>query len=106
MCRYDRGQGGQERKEPLDGEYVPVDTCVNSVLGVEVLLLTSPRLTSPRLTSPHLTSTTCLTSPHLTRSPHQVELSEEFKANYERWLQREVYQAQTDWDQLLQPNHL
>jgi len=68
--RYDRGQGGQEKKEPLDGEYVPVDTCVNSVLGVE------------------------------------VELSEEFKANYERWLQREVYQAQTDWDQLLQPNHL
>ena len=46
-----------------------------------------------------------LTSAHLV-SPHQVELSEEFKANYERWLQREVYQAQTDWDQLLQPNHL
>jgi hypothetical protein len=70
--RYDRGQGsgGAERKDPLDGEYDPVDNCVNSVLGQE------------------------------------VELSEEFKANYEKWLQREVYNTQIDWDQLLATNHL
>ena len=36
----------------------------------------------------------------------EVELSEEFKANYERWLQREVYGTQIDWDQLLEENHL
>ena len=36
----------------------------------------------------------------------EVELSEEFKANYERWLQREVYATQIDWDQLLEENHL
>ena len=31
--RYDRGVGGQERKEVLEGEFEPVDNCVNSVLG-------------------------------------------------------------------------
>jgi len=69
--RYDRGGGGgQEKKEVLEGEFFPVDNCINSVLGQE------------------------------------VELSEEFKANYERWLQREVYGTQIDWDQLLEENHL
>merc|ERR1712210_140555 len=69
--RYDRGGGGgQERKEVLEGEFLPVDNCINSVLGQE------------------------------------VELSEEFKANYERWLQREVYGTKIDWDQLLEENHL
>ena len=67
FTRYDRGQGGQEKKEPLDGEYVPVDTCVNSVLGVEVLL-TSPHITSPHLNSLHSPSAQ-LTSAHLV-SPH------------------------------------
>ena len=71
FSRYDRGGGGgQERKEVLEGEFLPVDNCINSVLGQE------------------------------------VELSEEFKANYERWLQREVYATQIDWDQLLEENHL
>ena len=71
FSRYDRGGGGgQERKEVLEGEFLPVDNCINSVLGQE------------------------------------VELSEEFKANYERWLQREVYGTQIDWDQLLEENHL
>jgi len=69
--RYDRGGGGgQERKEVLEGEFLPVDNCINSVLGQE------------------------------------VELSDEFKANYERWLQREVYGTKIDWDQLLEENHL
>ena len=68
--RYDRGGGGQERKDVLEGEFLPVDNCINSVLGQE------------------------------------VELSEEFKANYERWLQREVYGTKIDWDQLLEENHL
>jgi len=63
--RYDRGVGSQERKEVLEGEFEPVDNCVNSVLGQD------------------------------------VELTEEFKANYEKWLQREVYNTQIDWDQLL-----
>jgi len=63
--RYDRGVGGQDRKDVLEGEFEPVDNCVNSVLGQE------------------------------------VELTEEFKANYEKWLQREVYNTQIDWDQLL-----
>lgn len=31
--RYDRGVGSQERKEVLEGEFEPVDNCVNSVLG-------------------------------------------------------------------------
>ena len=31
----------------------------------------------------------------------QVVLTEEFKANYEKWLQREVYNTQIDWGQLL-----
>merc|ERR1719431_2107281 len=71
--RYDRGggQGGSERKDPLEGEFDPVDNCVNSVLGQE------------------------------------VELTDEFKANYERWLHREVYNTQIDWDQLLaSPNYM
>jgi len=63
--RYDRGVGGQERKDVLEGEFEPVDSCVNSVLGQD------------------------------------VELTEEFKANYEKWLQKEVYNTQIDWDQLL-----
>ena len=40
--RYDRGVGGQERKEVLEGEFEPVDNCVNSVLGqvsIKVLFL-------------------------------------------------------------------
>jgi len=71
--RYDRGggQGGQDRRDHLEGEFDPVDNCINSVLGQE------------------------------------VELTDEFKANYERWLQREVYNTQIDWDQLLTtPNYL
>jgi len=63
--RYDRGVGVVERKDVLEGEFEPVDNCVNSVLGQD------------------------------------VELTEEFKANYEKWLQREVYNTQIDWDQLL-----
>ena len=31
----------------------------------------------------------------------EAELTEEFKANYEKWLQREVYNTQIDWGQLL-----
>uniref|UniRef100_U5EY75 Far11/STRP C-terminal domain-containing protein n=1 Tax=Corethrella appendiculata TaxID=1370023 RepID=U5EY75_9DIPT len=32
-----------------------------------------------------------------------VELSEEFKQNYELWLQQEVYNSEINWDSLLQP---
>ena len=31
----------------------------------------------------------------------KVELSEEFKENYERWLEMEVFSNQIDWDQVL-----
>lgn len=30
----------------------------------------------------------------------KVELGEEFKNNYERWLEREVFSVDIDWDQL------
>jgi len=64
--RYDKG--GLGRGE--EGEYSPVDSCVNSVLGQE------------------------------------LELSEEFKMNYERWLHKEVYNSQVDWDELLLQQHI
>ncbi|XP_023326584.1 striatin-interacting protein 1-like [Eurytemora carolleeae] len=59
--RYDKGG---ERRES-DGDFTPVDNCVNSVLGQE------------------------------------VDLTDEFKANYERWLHKEVYNSEIDWDELL-----
>lgn len=31
----------------------------------------------------------------------EVELTSDFKRNYEQWLDREVFQVQIDWDQLL-----
>jgi hypothetical protein len=31
----------------------------------------------------------------------EVELSDEFKRNYERWLRREVHGQAADWDALL-----
>ena len=31
----------------------------------------------------------------------KIELSEEFKENYERWLEMEVFSNQIDWDQVL-----
>ena len=34
-----------------------------------------------------------------------VELTDEFKANYERWLDKEVYGTQIEWDHLLQPGY-
>jgi len=59
--RYDKT--GEKRGEEAD--YVPVDNCINSVLGQE------------------------------------LELTDEFKANYEKWLDKEVFQTEIDWDQLL-----
>jgi len=59
--RYDKT--GEKRGE--EAEFVPVDNCINSVLGQE------------------------------------LELTEEFKANYEKWLDKEVFQTEIDWDQLL-----
>ncbi|KAL1383981.1 hypothetical protein pipiens_013078 [Culex pipiens pipiens] len=35
------------------------------------------------------------------RKPDEIELSEEFKQNYELWLQQEVYNNNVDWDSLL-----
>ncbi|XP_058452901.1 striatin-interacting protein 1 homolog isoform X2 [Malaya genurostris] len=35
------------------------------------------------------------------RKPEEIELSEEFKQNYELWLQQEVYNNNIDWDLLL-----
>ena len=35
----------------------------------------------------------------------ELELTDEFKANYEKWLHREVYNSQIDWDQLLKPSY-
>jgi hypothetical protein len=31
----------------------------------------------------------------------EVELTDEFKANYERWLMKEVYNAEIKWELLL-----
>lgn len=31
----------------------------------------------------------------------RIELSDEFKSNYEAWLQQEVFRAKIDWDNLL-----
>ena len=35
----------------------------------------------------------------------EVDLTDEFKANYERWLDKEVYGTQIEWDHLLQPGY-
>ena len=35
----------------------------------------------------------------------ELELTDEFKANYEKWLTREVYNSQIDWDTLLKPSY-
>ncbi|XP_050086421.1 striatin-interacting protein 1 homolog isoform X4 [Anopheles aquasalis] len=37
----------------------------------------------------------------LSRKAEEIELSEEFKQNYELWLQQEVYNNNIDWDALL-----
>lgn len=37
----------------------------------------------------------------LARKAEEIELSEEFKQNYEMWLQQEVYNNNIDWDALL-----
>ena len=34
-----------------------------------------------------------------------VELTDEFKANYEKWLEKEVYNTQIEWDSLLVPSY-
>lgn len=36
----------------------------------------------------------------------EIELTDDFKLNYEAWLQREVFQISVDWDQLLNTNYL
>ena len=35
-----------------------------------------------------------------------VELTNEFKYNYEAWLEREVFKFNIDWDQLLVQNNI
>ena len=35
-----------------------------------------------------------------------LELTPEFKANYRRWLEREVFQQSTDWDKLIEPGYM
>jgi len=35
----------------------------------------------------------------------EVELTDEFKANYEKWLEKEVYSTQIEWDSLLAPSY-
>jgi len=35
-----------------------------------------------------------------------LELTREFKANYRRWLEQEVFQQSVDWDQLIEPGYL
>ena len=35
----------------------------------------------------------------------EVELTDEFKANYEKWLEKEVYSTQIEWDSLLNPSY-
>ena len=36
----------------------------------------------------------------------EVELTDEFKANYEKWLDREVFGTNIQWEQLLGNKHL
>ncbi|XP_043192437.1 striatin-interacting protein 1 homolog isoform X1 [Amphibalanus amphitrite] len=35
-----------------------------------------------------------------------LELTPAFKANYRRWLEREVFQQSTDWDKLIEPGYM
>ncbi|XP_058125546.1 striatin-interacting protein 1 homolog [Anopheles ziemanni] len=42
----------------------------------------------------------------LARKAEEIELSEEFKQNYEMWLQQEVYNNNIDWDALLSVEEL
>ena len=35
-----------------------------------------------------------------------MELTDEFKANYEKWLEREVFGTNIQWEQLLGNKHL
>ena len=37
----------------------------------------------------------------LSTKDQSIDLTDEFKENYERWLEREVYGHHIDWDQLL-----
>lgn len=37
----------------------------------------------------------------LSTKDQSIDLTDEFKENYERWLEREVYGNNIDWDQLL-----
>lgn len=56
------------RRYALDGhdlDFMPVDNCLQSVLG------------------------------------QKMELSDEFKQNYEQWLDLEVFSTPIDWDQVL-----
>ena len=48
------------------------------------------------------TGTSCSTAVNCVRVlGESVELSEEFKDNYERWLDQEVFGRQVDWDLML-----
>ena len=35
----------------------------------------------------------------------EVELTDEFKANYEKWLDIEVYNTEIEWEHLLVPTY-
>ena len=76
-----------------------MDGDLSSVLICHTVL--SDRLTSPRqgdLEPVDVDLSSVLSTP--------LELTPEFKANYRRWLEREVFQQATDWDKLIEPGYM
>ena len=37
----------------------------------------------------------------LSTTDTEIKLTDEFKENYDRWLEREVYRTDIDWDEIL-----
>ena len=71
----------------LLGDLEPVDNCINSVLGQ----VSDRGLALQRI--------------HHDSWLQEVQLTDEFKANYEKWLEKEVYSTQIEWDSLLAPSY-
>jgi hypothetical protein len=67
----------------VDNDFEPADNNIISVLGQKVLIISL---------------FVCITF------ILQIELTDRFIANYERWLRREVFQAHIDWDSVIVNN--
>lgn len=85
--RYNKvAPGGVAGGGEVLGDLEPVDNCINSVLGqVSDWIIRCTEMTYDLF--------------------QEVELTDEFKANYEKWLDKEVYSTQIEWDSLLAPSY-